>query len=296
MHKVFLYLTLLFSFTSFAQEFNCTVSINTAQVQQTNKQIFNTLRKSIADFMNNTRFTNNNYGRNERIDCNLVIIIESYESNNFVGTLQVQSSRPIYQSGYNSPVLNYREPERQFTFQYVENEMLVYNDNSYTSELSSVLSFYAQLIIGLDADTFSLNGGSMNFDKAMNILNYAQQGGNPGWRQDRNDNNRYAIITDLLNNGYSGYRSALYEYHRKGLDLMTENPLEGKKGVKKALDELQKVHVRRPNAMLTRMFFDAKADEIVQIFSSGPEIENKQALIDLLLKISPLNGARWYRL
>lgn len=277
-----------------AQELNCTVSINSDKVQQSNKQIFTTLKTAVADFMNNTRWSNRNYNRNERIDCNVIIIINTADANSFSGSIQVQSSRPVYQSTYNSPVFNFKD--ERFNFQYTEFEPLTYNENGYSSELVGVLSFYANLVVGLDADTFAITGGTANLQKAQNIVSMAQQGGGSGWKQSDGNNSRYFVISDVLNGSYSGYRQALYTYHREGLDEMANDPVKAKNGVKAGLDALNQVHRVRPNALVTRMFFDAKSDEIVSIFSAGPEFTAKQQVIDMLNQIFPLGGAQWNRM
>lgn len=292
-----LFLIILFflcSGTLFAQELHCTVSINTDKIQQSNKQIFATLKNAVADFMNNTKWSSKSYGRSERIDCNVIIIINSADANNFSGSIQVQSSRPVYLSTYNSPVFNFKD--ERFNFQYTEFEPLNYNENGYSSELVGVLSFYANIIVGLDGDTFALNGGTTNLQKAQNIVSMAQQGGGSGWKQSDGNNSRYFVISDILNGSYSGYRQALYQYHRNGLDLMAEDPSAAKAGVKSGLDALMQVHKVRPNALVTRMFFDAKSDEIVSVFSAGPDYAAKQQVIDMLNQIFPLGGALWNRM
>ncbi len=289
-----LFLASFLTVTAYAQELNCNVTINSDKVPQTNKQVFTTLRTAVTDFMNNTRWSNRNYGRNERIDCNVIIIIETANANNFTASIQVQSSRPAYNSTYNSPVFNFKDD--RFAFQYIEFEPLNYSENNYSSELIGVLSYYANIIVGLDADTFSMNGGTSNLEKALNIMNMAQQGGGTGWKQADGNNSRYFLISDMLNGTYSGYREALYIYHRTGIDLMADNPLEGKKGVKAGLDALSKIHRVRPNALMTRIFFDAKSDEIASVFAAGPDLPAKQEVVDMLNRIFPLGGAKWNRM
>lgn len=293
-YSVVLLLFFGFLMPLYAQDLNCTVSINSAQVQQSNRQAVTALETAIKDFMNNTRWSTKTVGRSELIDCNIIIIIERIEENNFAGKIQVQSSRPVYNSGYNSPVFNYMD--NNFAFQYILNEPLIYNENSYSSELVAVLAFYANIIVGMDADTFSLNGGSYNLNRALNMLNLAQQGGGAGWRQDKAENTRYGLISDLLNSSNTPFRQAMYQYHRNGLDQMYEDPAAAKAELKKALEVLSQLHSRRPNAFLTRIFFDAKADEVLGVFSGGPDFAEKQAVVDLLTKISPLNGSRWNRM
>ncbi|MDN3706502.1 DUF4835 family protein [Myroides ceti] len=283
----------LFGFFVQAQELNTTVEINSDAVSQSNKQVFKTLKTAVKEFMDNTQWSTKNVNRSEKIDCNILIIIKTLDVNNFSGSIQVQSSRPVYNSNYSSPVFNFRDED--FDFQYIEFEALTYSENNISSNLVAVLSFYANIIVGIDADSFSLNGGTPNLQKAQNIVNMAQQMNAKGWKQEGNKNNRFAVANEILSGANASYREAIYQYHIHGMDLMADNPLEGKKGVKTALDILSNVHRNRPNALPTRMFFDAKADEIVSIFSAGPEF-NKQSVVEVLTKISPLNGGKWNRM
>lgn len=284
---------ILFGFFVQAQELNTTVEINSDAVPQSNKQVFKTLKTAVKEFMDNTQWSTKNINRSEKIDCNILIIIKTLEVNNFSGSIQVQSSRPVYNSNYSSPVFNFRDED--FDFQYIEFEALTYSENNISSNLVAVLSFYANIIVGIDADSFSLNGGTPNLQKAQNIVNMAQQMNTKGWKQEGNKNNRFAVVNEILSGANASYREAIYQYHIHGMDLMADNPLEGKKGVKTALDILSNVHRNRPNALPTRMFFDAKADEIVSVFSAGPEF-NKQSVVEVLTKISPLNGGKWNRM
>ena len=280
----------LFSFSVKAQELNCVVQVNTDRITDGNTQLFKTLETSLTEFINNTRWTTRNYGRSERIDCSIFINVSEYNSNNFKATMQVQSSRPVYNSTYQSPVFNYSDPD--VGFRYTQSENLIYNPNSYNSNLIALISYYANIIIGLDADTFELNGGTEYYQAAQNMASLAQGGGYKGWSQQDGNQNRYFLISDLLSTTYSPFREALYEYHRLGLDVMAKNPKEGKEKVAEAIQTLAQVNKVRPNAFLTRIFFDAKSDEIVSIFSGGPMITITQ-LVDTLNKISPLNSSKW---
>lgn len=273
-----------------AQELNCTVSINTESIQTNDKRIFTTLESAVTDFMNNTRWSNQNYNFNEKINCSIIIFVQEQNNNSFKAMVQVISSRPVYGSNYNTPIFNWKD--EKFSFTYIENEPLNYNPNAYQSELVSVLSFYANMIIGLDADTFSLNRGNEAFANAQSILGTAQQQGGEGWQQAAGRTSRYFLITELLNSTYANYRKALYEYHREGMDLMSENPLEAKKGVQKSIETLGQIHNTRPNALLTRVFFDAKADEIFSIYLAGPDYD-VQSVRGTLNRIYPQANAKW---
>lgn len=281
---------LFVSFFGHSQELNCTLKVNYDQITDANTQIFKTLERSLGEFVNNTKWTTKTYTRNERIDCSMFITVNSYSSNEFSCTLQVQSSRPIYNSTYASPVFNFNDKE--FNFRYLEFENFVYNPNSYDSNLIAVVAFYANIIIGLDADTFSSQGGGKYLEAASNIANMAQSGNGAGWTQTEKKQNRYYLINDLLSNTFTPYRDALYEYHYLGMDKMTEDVRGAKENVLKAVQTVGKIHSVRPNAFITRVFFDAKADEIVSVFSGGPSI-NIAELKELLAKVSPLNSAKW---
>ena len=281
-------------FSGISQELNATVTINSDRIQQTNKQVFTTLQNSIRDFFNNNKFTNVNVKRNELIDCNVLLIVNDYDpnSNSFTGTLQIQTSRPVFNSAYGTTLFNF--VDNNVGFNYIEFESLVNSENSISSKLVGLLSYYANMIIGLDADSFALNGGTENYQKALNVVSMMQQTGDKGWIMGES-NNRYALVNDILSNSFASYREAMYEYHIKGLDVMSDNPDDAKKGIANALNILANNHKVRPNALTTRIFFDAKSDEIAKVFSAGPNYDKTQ-LIETLTRINPLNGAKWNRM
>jgi hypothetical protein len=281
---------LLCSFFGISQELNCTVKVNADQITSTNAQIFKTLERSLGEFINNTHWSNKKFQRNERIDCSMFITVQSYASNDFQCTLQVQSSRPIINSTYSSPVFNFNDKE--FNFRYLEFENFVYNPNNYDSNLIAMVSFYANIIIGLDADTFSNQGGTKYLESAANMANMAQSSGAAGWTQTEKKQNRYYLINDLLSNTFTPYRDALYEYHYLGMDKMTDDPKLAKQNIVNAIKTVSKIHTVRPNAFITRIFFDAKSDEIVSLFSGGPNV-NIAELSEVLNKVSPLNSTKW---
>lgn len=293
-NKILLFFVFLISCSGFAQELNANVMVNAERIQQTNKQVFNTLQNSMRDFLNNTKFTNFNIKRNELIDCNVMLVVTDYDpnSNAISGTLQIQSSRPIFNSSYGTSLFNFSD--KNINFNYIEFEPLVYSESAMGSNLVGLLSFYANLIIGIDADSFSLYGGTANYQKALNVVNMMQQTGDKGWVMG-DQNNRYALSNDILSNNYSPYREALYNYHIKGLDLMSATADQGKAGVADALNKLATIHSVRPNALPTRIFFDAKADEIVKVFGAGPTYDTTK-LIETLTRINSINGSKWNRM
>jgi hypothetical protein len=275
-----------------AQQLNCIVNVNTQKITNTNQQIFKTLEQSVTEFVNKTDWTGKVYSQNEKINCSFYITIVSYSSDQFSASIQVQSTRPIYNSTYSSPVINFND--KDFNFKYTEFENLQYNENSFESNLVSVLAYYSYLIIGMDQDSFALESGTANFEKAQNITNLAQQSGFKGWSQLDGNQNRYFYINDLLSPTYAAIRKTNFEYHT-GLDLMTKDLKTSKEAVKAAILNLSKLHLSKPNAFLTRAFFDAKSDEIVSIFTGGPSVTISD-LVEALNKISPLNSSKWITL
>lgn len=276
-----------------AQELRCTATLNYDKVTNVNPQIFKTLEKQISDFLNNTKFTEKEFKNNERINCAFFFIINSFDSNNFNATLQVNSSRPIYNATYTTPVLNLNDKDVQF--KYVEFENFIYDQNAFTSNLVSILSFYAHVIIGADADTFASKGGTEAYEKALTVSNMAQSSGYAGWVQTGKNPTRYNLISDLISPTFDPYRETMYAYHIKGLDVMAGNVKAGKLGISSAIDTLLQLHKVRPNSLLARTFFDAKTDEIVTIFGGGPPVDTSK-LIDVLQTISPLNSSKWNKI
>lgn len=280
---------LSFSFFAKAQELNCTITINSDKVSQTNQQIFKTLERSLNDFVNKSKWTNKVYKENERINSQLFITITDYESNRFKGNIQIQSSRPVFNTSYDTPVFNYKD--NQFSFEYIEFQPLIFNENAYESNLMSVIAYYAYIMIGLDADTFALEGGNEFFRKAQNIVTQAQGGSSSGWSQS-SDRSRFELVDNLLSNTYKEYRVAMYNYHRKGLDILADNNSTGKQIIAGTMNLFSTMIKRRPNAFLIQTFFDAKSEEIQNIFSGGPKVDIVK-LKETLNRIAPLYSSTW---
>ena len=289
MNKIVVFFLLLICGITHAQELNCTVTVNAQKLSNANQQVFKTLETSLNEFVNQTHWTTKSFKQNEKIDCSMYITVSSNSSDQFVATIQVQSSRLVYNSSYSSPILNYND--KDFSFTYTEFENLNFNPASFESNLVSVVSFYSYIILGMDADSFVPLSGDSYFDTAQNIANVAQQSSYKGWGQADGYQNRYFLINDLLSPTFSEIRQTMYKYH-SGLDLMNQDLKAAKEKIKEGLLNLSKVNASRPNAFLTRVFFDAKSDEIVSIFSGGPSISISD-LIDNLNKISPLNSSKW---
>ena len=248
-----------------AQEINFEIVVNSDLVNQTNQQVFKTLETSITEFMINKAWTNQDRANEEKLDCSMVLNLTGYSGSQFEGTLQVQIQRPVFNTNYKTPILNHLD--KDISFSYQEFQPLFYNTSTYESNLVSLLSFYAFISLGMEADTFQENGGSPFYAVAQQIANLAGQNQKKGWNQADGNRNRYWLIETLQSNTFKEYRTAMYEYHRKGLDLMTENPSQAKQNIINSIQGLNRLYSRRPNAFLNQIFFDAKADEIVDIFS-----------------------------
>jgi hypothetical protein len=289
-NKFFIFFALLTAGFAQAQQLNCTVTVNSNSIANANTNTFKTLERSIAEFVNKTDWTGTEYKQSERIECSMYITLNTYDSNNYSATIQIQAARPVYNSTYSSPIFNYND--KDLTFTYVEFQNLTYDPTSYSSNLVSVLSFYAYMILGIDGDTFAPQGGSQWLETAQEICNVAQQGGSKGWTQSDGNQNRYFLVNDMLSNTFSPFREAMYQYHFEGLDAMAKDTKLAKQKVAESIDTLSKIYSVRPNAFLTRVFFDAKSDEIVSIFSGGPAIAASN-LPDNLNKLSPLNSGKW---
>jgi len=279
-----------------AQELRCNISVNSSRIQGTNKSVFMTLQKDLYELINNTAWTNNVFGADERIECSISInISEQIGTSDFKGTLQVQASRPVYGSTYLTPVLNFMDND--VFFHYLEFDKLEYNENQYSS-LVSLIAFYAYIIIGLDYDTFSLRGGTDYFKKAEQIVMLAQNSAETGWKPySGSRSNRYWMIENILNQKYTLERGAYYKYHRLGLDRMSEQIAEGRDEVMNAMLDIQRVHRERPDMYMffLKMFFDAKADEIVNIFSEAPQQERNR-LHQILVEIDKANEQKYKKL
>jgi hypothetical protein len=289
MNKIFSFFFLLTFGLTQAQQLNCTVTVNSETLSNANLQVFKTLENSLNEFVNQTDWTGKNYKQNEKVDCSMYITILSNNSDQFSGTIQVQSSRPIYNSSYSSPVLNYND--KDLSFRYTEFENLLFNPTAFESNLVSIISFYSYMILGMDDDLFVLESGNPNFELAQDISNVAQRGGYKGWSQIDGNQNRYFLINDMISPSFLEIRKTTFEYHA-GLDLMYKDLKAAKEKIKSSLLNLGKLHASKPNAFLTRLFFDAKSDEILAVFSDGPSV-NISDLVESLNKTSPLNSSKW---
>ncbi len=273
-----------------SQELNCTVQINSDQVQGTNKSVFNTLKKSITEFVNNRKWTELTFANNERIECTMNIIVKKVESDVFTCEIQVQSRRTIYNSTYYSPLFNFKD--NSFTFIYKEFDQLEMNENTITSNLTAVIAYYAYIIIGYDMDSYTRLGGTSSFQAAESIVNAAQGADLSGWKAFESTKNRYALINNILDEAFKKYRNYFYEYHRLGLDEMTSNPTNARARIAEGLPLLREANRARPSAIIISSFLDAKNDELINIFSKATSKEKTDA-VQILSDVNPTQTGRY---
>lgn len=272
-----------------AQELNCEVTVNTDQVQGTNTSVFQTLQEAITEYMNTTHFTNDQYATNERIDCRLFFTIVEYTDGVLKGDLQVQSTRPVYNSTYTTTLLNFKDNKLEFAYQ--EGEPLRFTVNTMESQLTAILNFYAYLIIALDRDSFAPNGGEAAFDQLKMIVQMAQSSGENGWKAFEDKKNRSAVLDAYTGPSTSVMRKLLYDYHRGGLDLMFQSPDKGRASITSSLDNLTTVYNADAMSVALSMFKDAKLDELVNIYSKAPQNE-RQHVVEILTPLYPTEMKR----
>ncbi len=295
MQKLILFFLFVFIMVSMnSQELNCKATVISNQLSGSNKQLFKTLEKSINEYMNNTKWTDKQYKAQEKVQCVITLSITEQTGNDqFKGNLQVQVVRPVYNSTYLTPILNYNDND--ITFTYEEFQPLLFNETSFESNLVSLLSFYAYIVLGVDADSFSKNGGSIYLRKAEKVMLMAQQGGSRGWSSIDGNFTRFKLVDNMLDATFREYRSTMYAYHLKGLDVMVKDKAKAKQNIANAIIELKKIYQKRPSAYLLRVFLDTKADEITSIFTDGPKI-NKTNLVEMLMRVYPARNNSWSKI
>jgi len=290
MRNLLLVLVFLITSFGFSQELNCNVVVNAQLTGNDNLQVFKTLENQLTEFVNKRQWTNKTFKPQERINCNIIINVTGQNGENFDASLQVQSSRPVYGSAYTTPIYNVND--KDFSFKYLEFQNLIYNENQYESNLISVLAFHIYMVIGLDPQSFRIEGGDTYFKQAQRIVNYSQQENYKGWKLEDGLQSKFALIDNILSPAFKDFRTAMYDYHRKGMDSMSKNRKEAKNEIASALTYFKKMNTSRPNSYLSRVFFDAKAEEIEQIFSSGPNVDITN-LIELLNRVAPTHATKW---
>ena len=289
------FLLILVSFNSVhAQELNCKVVVNSERVAISNRQVFRDMETAFGQFLNERRWTDDVFQNEERIKCNLNITIDEMPTiGSFRATVQVQSARPIYNSNYESIVLNFAD--RDWTFDYVESVPLDFNPNSYTSNLTSMLAYYANIIIGLDYDSFGELSGTRYFQLANNIVTNATTSNRPGWTALESIRNRFWLVENLLNQRMVEMRKNVYTYHRLGLDIYQEKPDEAQRNILTTLRSIQDVRSTNPQSILVIAFLDAKTDELVNIFSTA-STQSKRDAYNLLVEIDPSKRDKYARI
>ncbi len=294
MRKVYLlFFVFFFATTTQAQDFNCRVQVLFDRVSTTNTQIFKNLEISVTEFFNSRKWKKETVGNEERIDLNIIINIGSYNNTDaFSGELQIRATRPVFGSSYNSVLLTHQDED--FAFTYINFQPMDFNENSYSNNLVSLLGFYAYIVLGMDGDSFSPEGGSSYYNSANNTLLAAQSANAPGWQSTdgKNNRNRFWLMENLLNDRFKGMRQAMYTYHRKGLDMMYKDLETGRNEITNALKEMQKVAKVVPNSYLMRIFFNSKADEIVAIYGKALATD-KNRIIEILKEVDPANITKW---
>lgn len=288
--RILLFLSFLMPFSLVkAQELLCTVEINTSSIEGTNKNVFETLQQSISEYFNETKWTNTVFSPNERIECRWFLTVKEYDNDRIKGDLQVQLSRPVYNSTYTTTLFNFKDTKVEF--EYREGDPLIFNENTWTNNLTGLLDFYAYLFLALDFDSFSPLGGQPYFDKAASIVQQAQSSGEIGWRTFEDTRNRSAVLSSYTDANNEVMRDLLYQYHRKGLDEMVTSPDKGRAAITESLQAVKKVYDLSPMNVGLSIFRDAKLDELVNIYSKASQTE-RDAVYDLLQPIYPTDRSR----
>ena len=271
------------------QELNCSVEVNSDKISGTDKSVFTTLQTAITEYMNNTQWGNAQFLANERIECKLFFTISSYDGTTMSGDLQIQSTRPVYNSTYTTTLINFKDENIEFDYQ--ENEPLIFSENSMESELTAILNYYAYLILAIDFDSFSPNGGESYYEKAANVVNMAQSSGGKGWKAFEDNRNRSAVLSAFTDPSTKEIRTLLYDYHRKGLDEMVLSPDKGKSVITKSLEILKQIYDVNPMSVALSMFKDAKLDELVNVYSKS-NMSERQSVYELLYPLYPTGRER----
>lgn len=280
---------LLLSCASWAQEFKCTVSINSDKIQGSNKSVFTTLEQSISDYINNNHWTNLTFAEQEKIECSMMIIVNEVTDNLYNCEMQLQTRRPVYGTSYTTPTLNFRD--KSFVFMYEEFDRIEWQQNTFTTNLTAMLAYYCYLMLGIDFDTFQRLGGTPFFEQCEQIVTMAQTASlngteSTGWKAFDSNRNRYAIINNLLDEAFKKYREYCYEYHRLGLDEMSTNVANARAKIAKGLPVLRDANRARPATYIVAMFLDAKCDELANLFEKGTT-EEKKNVYETLMDIDP---------
>lgn len=285
-------LILCFSFlglTTTAQELNCQVDVNTQKLQNVSTQTFETLKESINEYMNSTKFSEAQLAANEKIDCRMLLTVSEYTDNVVKGTLQVQASRPVYNSNYTTTLINFQDSKIDFS--YNEGEQLNFTQNGMESQLTQLLNFYAYLILAMDFDSFSPRGGEPFWERLKTIVQDAQSSGEVGWKAFDDNKNRSAILEGFTSPQTEQIRDYTYNYHRRGLDEMAQSADKGRANITQSMDILKSIYDVQPMSVVLSMTRDAKLDELVNVYSKAPQTE-RERVYETLYPLWPTENKR----
>ena len=288
-------LVLFFCTQVYSQELRCNIQMVTSKIPGTNKQVFQTLQTAVTEFMNNTAWTNYKFSNAERIECNILFnLTEMIGNDQFKGSLTVQTQRPVFNSSYNTVLLNY--VDNDLDFRYVEFQPLEFSETIYTSGLTSILAYYANIILGINFDSFGLMSGNEFFQRAEKIVNNAQNATESGWKASESTSrkNRYWLVNNILNTDFSPVREFIYIYHRKGLDQMFDKTFEARTEIANSLTLLQEVYRNRPDPFMhfLQVVLDAKSDEFVNVFREATD-EEKRRVLNVLNQVDPTRKEKY---
>ncbi len=288
---LFFFFTFLMTVGAYAQEFYCKVEINTQQVQGFDRSVVSNLKTAMTDFMDNRKWSNYNFAPEERIECTLLFTVSQIiSSDEFKGTFTIIMQRPVFQTSYRSPLLNMID--KNIRFKYTPSQAMNFSEGAYSDNLTSLLAFYSYMMLGVYFDSFAPDGGTVYYEKAMSVVQSAQNSGYTGWQSYESEKNRYHFVEQYLNKAYEPLRTFLYQYHRKGLDVMADNVTEGRKVILNSLSLLKKVYNKRPGLYDLQLLLDAKRSEIINIFSKATPAE-KNAMISILGEVDAPYGTRY---
>ncbi len=295
MKNILIFFLVFFSTLSgFGQELRCEVEIlaPTLKNDPENTQVLEQLKTSVFNFMNNTKWTDEVFKEHEKIETSLLITVNEKTGNSFTAKIQVSSRRPVFNTNYTSTVVNTLDGDFNFSFQL--NAPILFTQGAYTNNLSSVLAFYAYYVIGMDYDTYALEGGTKYLLKAQEICNLAQSSGQSGWTSSENVNNRYWVIENILNVQFKGMRKCSYEYHRLGLDMAFDDQKKGVENITQSLSYLEQVHANKPGTVNMRLFFVAKVNEIINVYSEASNL-SKQTVFNIVRRLDPSNIQKYQK-
>lgn len=297
-------LLMLTTFAAIGQEVNCRAIVNANQIQGVDKKVFTTLEQAIETFVNTRKWTNDNFQQQEKIEVVFSLVLDAQiegVEGGYTGSISIQSTRPVYNATYNSTMVNY--VDKSLAINYIQFQPLDFADNRVTgsdalaSNLTAIIAYYTYLVIGLDYDSFSLNGGTPYYNKALNVVNNAPEGREiTGWKaSEANRRNRYWLVDQVLNNRFAKFREALYTYHRTGLDLMITDPETARQNMGSIFPDLKQMNLDNPSSLLLQFFFTAKSEEIMDYLQNADRAQ-KEIVIPICSQIDVRNAQEYFKL